>query len=260
MSDHGICNLSIVPVRKEPSDKAELGTQLLFGDAFTILKKSQDEKWIYIQIAYDNYLGWIDHKQFKSISKDYFDLVKGSDFPMSKELIGLVKGEKSFFPVLYGTPLPFYKNGTIVLENEVFKFEGQVHEVKEKNDFKFLEKTASFFLHSPYLWGGKSHFGIDCSGFIQQVFKFSGHKLPRDAYQQAETGTIVEFLELKPGDLAFFTDETGRVMHTGLMLEKNRIIHASGKVRIDILDNKGIFNSEKGIYTHKLSSIKRHFS
>ncbi|MBX9851086.1 MAG: C40 family peptidase [Cytophagaceae bacterium] len=260
MSDYGICNISIAPVRMEPSDKAELGTQLLFGDAFTILKKSQDEHWLYIQIAYDNYLGWIDYKQYKSISKDFFDLVGNTDFPLSKELIGLVKGEKTFFPILYGTSLPFYKNGTIILENEVFKLEGAVLYPKKSNDFKFLEKIASFYLHSPYMWGGKSHFGIDCSGFVQQVYKFAGHKLPRDAYQQAQIGKSIQFKDVQPGDLAYFVNEQGKVMHVGIILEKGRIIHASGKVRIDMLDEKGIFNAEMQDYSHKLHSIKRLFA
>lgn len=258
-SDHsyGICNLSIVPVRKEPAEKGEIGTQLLFGDPFTILKRSQDGKWVYIQNAFDDYLGWIDFKQYKAISKDYFELTTTSELCMCRELIGLIRGDKIFFPVLFGTPLPFFKNGTVVLENDVYTFEGQVHDPKKNAIFKFLEKTAFTYLGSPYLWGGKSHFGIDCSGFVQQVFRFSGYKLPRDAYQQEKVGTHISFRELKPGDLAFFQRETGGISHVGIILENNLIIHASGQVRIDSLDAKGIYNAERGEYSHQLSSIRR---
>jgi hypothetical protein len=254
---YGICNLSVVPVRMEPSDKAELGTQLLFGDAFTILKRSQDDKWIYIQNAFDNYLGWVDYKQYMSISKDYFELVTTSDLCMCKELIGLIRGEQTFLPVLFGTVLPFYKNGTVILENEVFTFEGQVQDPKKNTNYKVLEKTAYNYLNSPYLWGGKTHFGIDCSGFVQQVFRFSGVQLPRDAYEQAERGRLIAFKDSQPGDLAFFNDDTGRIMHVGIILENKRIIHASGQVRIDTLDEKGVYNADRKVYSHKLFSIKR---
>jgi len=256
-SIYGICNLSVVPVRTEPSDKGEIGTQLLFGDYFMILKRSQDNKWVYIQNGYDNYLGWIDFKQYKPVSKDYYELVSTADACLCKELIGLIRGEKAFFPILFGTSLPFYKNGTVVLDNEVYTFEGQVHAPKKNSTFKFLEKNAFNYLNAPYLWGGKSHFGIDCSGFVQQVYRFSGYKFPRDAYQQAEVGQSVSMSELKPGDTVFFHNDAGKVVHVGIALENNRIIHASGQVRIDTLDENGIYNADRQVYSHKLHSIKR---
>lgn len=254
---YGICNLSVIPVRKDPSHKAEIGTQLLFGDSFTILKKSLDGRWLYVENSFDNYMGWIDFKQYKPISRDYFELVTSTEIPLCKELIALLQGENTFIPILFGTPLPFYKNGIIVLENEVYKFEGHIHQPDNESDFKFLEKIAFNYLHSPYLWGGKCHFGIDCSGFVQQVYRFSGIKLPRDAYQQAECGQQVHFQELKAGDLAFFQEEPGKVTHVGIILENHRIIHASGEVRIDALDEKGIFNAARKVYTHHWHSIKR---
>lgn len=256
-SNFGICNLSIVPVRMEPADKGEIGTQLLFGEPFEIIKSSQNGKWVYIQNAFDGYQGWIDAKQFKEISKDFYDLVLGSEISLCSELIGLIRGEGVFFPVVFGAALPFYKDGVVVLENEVYTFEGSAHKSKKNSNYKFLEKTAFNYLNSPYLWGGKTNFGIDCSGFVQQVFKFSGHRIPRDAYQQAEVGSAILFPNREPGDLAFFTDETDRVIHVGLILEGNQIIHASGRVRVDILDEKGIYSLQKKSHTHKLSSIRR---
>jgi gamma-D-glutamyl-L-lysine dipeptidyl-peptidase len=256
-STYGICNLSVVPVRVEPSDKAEIGTQLLFGDAFSVLKYSRDEKWVYIQIAYDNYMGWIDFKQYKSVPKEYYELINSTEFPLCNQLIGLVQGEKKFFPILMGTSLPFFKNGTIVLDNEIYQFEGEIYYPKKNNDYKFLENIAHNFLNAPYLWGGKNHFGIDCSGFVQQVFRFAGYKLPRDAYQQAECGINVRFSDIKAGDLAFFSNSEGRVVHVGIILKNFNIIHASGQVRVDIFDPKGIFNGDRQIYSHKLASIKR---
>jgi gamma-D-glutamyl-L-lysine dipeptidyl-peptidase len=122
-----------------------------------------------------------------------------------------------------------------------------------------INDVASQYLDVSYLWGGKSLSGIDCSGFCQQVFKQFGIKLPRDAYQQAELGEVVGFLqEVECGDLAFFDNEEGRITHVGMMLNIHEIIHSSGKVRIDKIDHQGIINSETGARTHKLRIIKRY--
>jgi gamma-D-glutamyl-L-lysine dipeptidyl-peptidase len=126
-------------------------------------------------------------------------------------------------------------------------------------DPAIVRQTALKYLDTPYLWGGKSICGIDCSGFSQQVYKHFGIKLPRDSYQQAELGEGVGFLlEAQCGDLAFFDNDEGRITHVGIMLSSDEIIHASGKVRIDKIDNQGIINAETGARTHKLRIIKRY--
>lgn len=259
-SQYGICHLSVIPLKKEPSDTSEIGSQLLFGDAFTILKTSQDGKWVYVKNAYDGYLGWIDSKQYKPISADYFDLLDSVQSPLSSEMVGLLQGENGLVPILMGTTLPFFKDDTVVIENDVYKYKGAIHFPAPVSDFRFLKKMSYYYLNAPYLWGGRTHFGIDCSGFVQQLFRFIGHKLPRDAYQQAEAGTLVAFGEQKPGDLAFFQDGTARVTHVGLILENDQIIHASGQVRIDVLDEKGIMHSGKKSHSHKFHSIRRILS
>jgi len=255
--EFGICHLSVIPVRTEPSDKAEIGTQLLFGDAFAISKTSPDKKWVYIKNGFDDYHGWIDSKQFKKISRDYYELVNSYESPLCKDLVGLLQSEGRFFPVLMGSTLPFYKNGIVNLEDETYTFQGEILFPKITKDPRHIEMIARYYLSAPYLWGGKGHFGIDCSGLVQQVFKISGYSLPRDAYQQAECGTSVSFDELQPADLAFFQNDAGKVTHVGIVLTNGQIIHASGEVRIDNLDMKGIFNPNRNIYTHKLHSIKR---
>ena len=120
-----------------------------------------------------------------------------------------------------------------------------------------LVENALMYLNAPYLWGGRSPLGIDCSGFTQMVYRLQGVDLPRDAYQQAEVGTTLSFVEeSEAGDLAFFDNNEERITHVGIILENNHIIHASGKVRIDRIDQQGIFKKELGTHTHKLRLIK----
>lgn len=257
MDRFGICHLSIVSVRFEPHNKSELGTQLLFGDTFKIIRISDDSKWVYIEIAFDQYCGWIDAKQFREVSKEYFEELNNILYPICKDLIGLVKNEKRFIPVLLGSVIPFYHHGIIDLGNDRYEFQGDLLYPKTINDSRILEKIARLFLGAPYLWGGKSSFGIDCSGLVQQVFKMCGFKLPRDSWQQEQCGRKVEFLDIMPGDLAFFNNAQGKIIHVGIILSHSQIIHSSGEVRIDLLDEIGIVDNEKSNYTHKLYSIKR---
>ncbi len=113
-------------------------------------------------------------------------------------------------------------------------------------------------MNAPYLWGGKTPFGIDCSGFTQMVYKLNGHALLRDASEQASQGIALSFIEeSEPGDLAFFDNSEGQIIHVGIIMEDNHIIHAHGKVRIDRLDHSGIYNIDKKIHTHKLRVIKK---
>ena len=122
---------------------------------------------------------------------------------------------------------------------------------------KFIE-TALLYLNAPYLWGGRTHFGIDCSGFTQMVYKLNGHKLLRDASQQATQGEPLSFIEeSEPGDLAFFDNEEGTITHVGIMMADHHIIHAHGQVRIDHMDHTGIYNAELKKHTHKLRVIKK---
>ncbi|GAA4773162.1 MULTISPECIES: C40 family peptidase [Flavobacterium] len=249
----GICNLANIPLRFEPSDRSELVSQVLFGEHFQILE--QNQKWSKIKLAYDDYEGWIDNKQFKTISEEQYDLLSKDSIILNADLIEYVTSpDNLLMPISLGASLSFLNYDTI--NTEKFSFEGmKTSGVKPKEN---ILDSAFMYLNAPYLWGGKTPFGIDCSGFTQMVYKLNGYKLLRDASQQATQGSALSFIEeSEPGDLAFFDNDEGNIVHVGIIMENNYIIHASGKVRIDRLDHLGIYNAETNRHTHKLRVIKK---
>ncbi len=255
---HGICGLSVIPMRAEASDASEMINQVLFGECFEILE--QKPKWSFIQLQHDRYEGWVDNKQLIPISKEQFTNRQQTEAMFTNNLIDLVSNDMSgrFFPIFLGSYLPFFKADTakLSLGESRFTFEGETTS-GEKTRETMIE-VAYKYLESPYLWGGRTPAGIDCSGFTQMVYRLCGYTLPRDSGQQASLGETLSFIEeSQPGDLAFFDNEEGRITHVGLLLPNNYIIHASGMVRIDRLDQSGIFNAEIGKHTHRLRVIKK---
>ena len=255
--EYGICRVAIAPLRTEPSDRAEISTQLLFGDAVEVIQKT--EKWWQIRNAYDGYEGWMDFKQLTKISADqYLNNQKVEYFaPLQVNNI-LVASDGSQYYLSAGSNLPQFKDGFCYLGEEKFKVLFIPFHLSSVASGQEIADMAMFFRNAPYLWGGCSLFGIDCSGLAQVVFKMAGVKLRRDASQQAEQGEAVHFLpESQVGDLAFFDNDEGRIIHVGILLSDNKIIHASGRVRIDPIDDQGIYNAELGKYSHRLRIIKR---
>lgn len=249
----GICNLAIVPLRLEPSDRSEMTSQVLFGEHFKIIE--QQQKWSLVELAYDNYTGWIDNKQFKPITKTWFEHLETVPAVLNADLIEYVTTPNNqLIPIAIGASLSFLDHAGLNSEN--FAFEGlRATGITGKNN---LLRTAFMYLNAPYLWGGKTPFGIDCSGFTQMVYKLNGYKLLRDASQQATQGEPLSFIEeSEPGDLAFFDNEEGTIIHVGIIMENNYIIHGHGKVRIDRLDHLGIYNVDTQRHTHKLRVIKK---
>jgi hypothetical protein len=252
----GICTLSIIPCRKEPSGTSEMVTQLLFGETYTIVEDKED--WLQITTNFDNYPCWISAKQHTGITDSDFKSLKVN--LLSSELVQVINqsDNKLVFPITIGATLPNFKNGNLKIGDNSFAFEGQTNDSTIKKTIKEIKETAYLFLNAPYLWGGRSPFGIDCSGFTQLVYKLNGYQLPRDASQQVEFGTALSFVEeAEAGDLAFFDNEEGNIVHVGIILENQQIIHASGSVRIDKFDHYGIFHSKNKKYSHMLRVIKK---
>ncbi|HEU5147686.1 MAG TPA: C40 family peptidase [Chryseosolibacter sp.] len=255
--DFGVCRLSVVSVRKEPADQSEQVTQLLFGDHYSVYEISPDEKWIRIIIHFDQYEGWIDRKQHQPITREYFHYINHADFKITTDLTSTLLYNKSPQMILLGSIIPIASSELFRME-EQFAFNGEAKNLGQRRELEFLRAIAMKYLNSPYQWGGKGPFGIDCSGFTQMVFKICGYKLLRDAGQQVAQGKAVKSLQsARPGDLAFFQNAKGATSHTGIFLGDNKVIHASGKVRIDGMTEEGIQHADTKQITHRLSSIRR---
>ncbi|NMR35409.1 C40 family peptidase [Chryseobacterium aquaticum] len=232
----GICVVTVAPVRAENSDRAEIVTEMLFGESADILEVNKN--WTKIKMHYDGYEGWMDTKQIKHVTHEH----------LTNRKVTLIT--ENFASIMTNDGRTLLSMGSEVEYAAVAS--RRSHNLRES-----IALTAKEFLNVPYLWGGKSFFAVDCSGFVQLVFKIHNIKLPRDTYQQAEVGEVLSFVEeSQPGDLAFFENSEGKIIHVGIMLENQKIIHASGKVRIDTLDSSGIFNKEMNKHTHKLRVIK----
>ena len=235
----GICNVSIAPLRADSSDKSEIVSQLLYGESADIIEVK--DNWTKIITHYDNYEAWMDTKQILPVSDEFVTSRKRN---LVKEPFQSTMTESGKVLLSMGSEVNFETTAP----------------TRGRDLSESIVNCAKEFLNVPYLWGGKSFFGIDCSGFTQIIYKIHGIKIPRDAYQQAEIGDALTFLEeAKPGNLAFFENKDGRIHHVGIILADQKIIHAHGKVRIDSLDTSGIFNKDQNKHTHKLRFIRSYF-
>jgi len=261
MNKYGIISIPLVPVRVTDSEKAEMSTQLLFGEIIEVLEIR--DYWAYICNLNDNYIGWISTKMFTSLSDSLFKRI------MTHNRVCITRP----YAIIYNA----FSNESMMIPggSYIYQPEGDDFEIGSekwsliepfsmpelKVEAYRIPQFAAQFLNSPYLWGGKSLMGIDCSGLTQIAFAMGGYQIQRDAAQQVDSGSVVDFLtEALPGDLAFFENESGSIVHVGILLDTSRIIHASGKVRVDIIDSQGIKQTAKGDYTHKLRVIKRIIS
>ena len=230
-------------------------SQVLFGEHFTILEKNK--KWSKVKLSFDDYEGYIDNKQFVEISEINFQQINQKPTYYSGEIVDFITDKKNELTTIpLGSCLPNFTNKNLFINNISYNYDGNV--ITGKQEKKSILSIAFIYLNSPFLWGGKTPFGIDCSGFTQMVYKLCGYKLFRDAHLQATQGEVLSFIEeAEPGDLAFFDDDEGKITHVGIILNDYNIIHAYGKVRIDTLDHSGIFNADLQKHTHKLRVIKK---
>ena len=245
---YGLCHLSIIPLRATPNDSSEQTSQLLYGEFFKVVKRNRN--WSLIRSTLDNYEGWLNNKQYQLIEKEQFEALEKYPKVFAADLIDFVFQDTE---ILFPVPVGSLVSSAPALQHQ---YEGKT--TQGSNNKNALIDYALLFLNTPYQWGGKSPFGIDCSGFVQSVYRLYGIFLPRDAHQQAEMGEALGFIEeSEAGDLVFFDNDEGKIVHVGILMENYHVIHAFGQVRIDRLDQTGIYNAEQNTHTHKLRVIKK---
>ena len=255
LQKYGICRVSIAPIRRHERDQSEMVTQLLFGEKVEVLIKKHSN-WAKIRCLYDDYIGWIDKRMLCYVDTKQLEKFS-NNITLVAEFAHGVASDHERHCLSFGAELPKFDGMSFKTPFGKFLFNGQFIKPESIPDKReLLLKIAIKYLNSPYLWGGRSPFGIDCSGFTQVVYKLVGYQLPRDAKVQVLHGEPVDFVDqAKPGDLAFFQKD-GAVHHVGIVLENSQIIHASGFVRIDKLDHFGIYNKESRAYSHELRIVK----
>jgi len=254
---NGICLIAAAALRMHADHKSEMVSQILFGETFCILEATTS--WYHVELFHDHYRGWVARNQVKTLSDESFELLENSTKQYAGDMLAGMREIKTgaHFPVSGGSTLYPGEKGIVKISDREFSYEGEVL-TPETVCSRDIAKLATKFLHTPYLWGGRSAFGLDCSGFVQLVYKITGISLPRDAYVQANQGKPVHLIhEALPGDLVFFDDAEEVIDHVGILIDEAHVIHAHGTVRIDKIDHHGIFNTDTSTYSHPLRLIKR---
>lgn len=247
-----ICENVFIPLRLGPSHKAEMLSQILFGEKYTIVDKIGN--WLKIETVFDKYLGWIDMNHLQQSPVEG----KSCGHVLNRSLL-CYKNDKTKMVLEAGCEVfnPDFEDKVFFAGNNQYTSGREFcNNFISTNDS--IADTAMKFINSPYIWGGRVPSGLDCSGFTQLVYKIQGTPIPRDSWQQAEVGKIIDFIDqAEPGDLVFFDNDRGKIAHVGMILSRGLVIHASGRVRIDSIDHQGIFKPEINGYSHKLRTIRR---
>jgi gamma-D-glutamyl-L-lysine dipeptidyl-peptidase len=251
-----MCSLSLIPLMSKPDERSIMLSQMLYGEQAVILER-KTKIWAKI-LTQDQVTAWVDLRQVTYISQKFYEQIQ-DDFAVALEICDILNNGDLYFPVMIGSTLPKYDGLMFKMKEEKYVYRGQVNFFNQGLTSEQFEKMARRFLNAPYIFGGRSIFGIDASALVQLVFKCAGILLPRNMEEiMAMQKEVVDFIDLaRPGDIAFLADKHGNFNHIGLILSNSMILHVDSKVIVEQIDHEGVYNLDLRKYTHKLLTIKR---
>lgn len=258
--EYSICYYTFIPLRAEPSERSEMVSQILFGEIVEILEERTDKGFCYVRNTFDDYTGWCNIKLLYSLNPEEYQEYISGRILITTDILSIIKGsdKNRNLYLSAGSTLSLSNHNSLRVFNKIYQIDDQLISERKDSQLSQIMDSALKFLNVPYLWGGRSSFGTDCSGFVQNIYKQAGISLPRDAREQFSIGNVIDYIEdALEGDLLFFENENKEIIHTGVYSGNNRIIHASGCVKQEKVDNTGIISELNGTYSHKLAGIKR---
>ena len=255
----GICYQAYIPMRKVPDEASEMVNQVLFGESFSVIEEIKTKNFSLIRLHHDQYEGWINTKCIRFVSDKDFEEYSKLPALITHDVLNFLQSETSADPMLIGCGSILRLSSPSKIRNRDIEY--KIPEIPLNDPSKNRKNLVNYglkLISIPYLWGGRGSFGFDCSGLCQNLYRQVGIEIPRDASAQAIMGHPLIFIdEAQAGDLAFFDDAEGNIIHVGMILNEDTILHASGRVKIDLIDHQGIFSQEQNRYTHSLRLLKK---
>ena len=254
--EYAVVSLPAAPVRRKPRHSSEMTSQLLFGETVKIIK-TRGDLWVKIRSLHDNYEGWMTNTLLEPVNKTFAETENSY---VATGLLNEISIGDRIMQIPFGSSLPFFNYGRGKLGKWNYEFHGNCCKRNEQpRRAGWLTQKTSLWLNAPYMWGGRTPLGVDCSGFVQVIFKMMGIDLPRDAWQQAQEGkAIKKFSDVQAGDLIFFNNKE-EIVHVGIYLGEGKMIHAAGMVRIDEINKRGFVDAAVKISGKRLRAIRRYW-